>query len=274
MASYRPNLLRWAGALLVAGVLLLVFNLDLLGAYAPIAQMVTAGVLAAGGAGFLLTTLRRRQQWWRVMPGWTLLALAGMMLLATRPDLPRPWIAAALFAGLALAFTHLYLFDRDEHWWAIIPGGFMLVLAAVIALSVVTAQLETLGALLFVGMGLVFGLVYLLGGARHWWALIPGMVLVLFGVLLYTTDRQGDSAATDALLRWWPAALIVLGALLAYLGAGALSPREKLSVNTAPAAKANGEPPRGRLGEYSGPAPGATIEILPDPDEEPRSRHG
>lgn len=270
MANRRPNLLVWSAVLLATGLLLLLFNLDLLAGYEPMAQLVTAGGLALGGVGFLITTLRRREQWWRVMPGWTLLALASMTLLATRPDLPRPLIAAALFVGLALAFTHLYLFDRREHWWAVIPGGFMLVLAGVISLSIVTVRLETLGALLFVGMGLVFALVYLLEGGRHWWALIPGLVLVLFGVLLYTVDQQGDGQVTVALLRWWPAALIVLGALLAYLGAGATPRREKLSVNTAP--QGDADAPRGRLGDYSGPAPGATIDILPDPDEESRSR--
>lgn len=269
MEENRRNQLLWATALILAGTLLLLFNLDLLAAYEPTAQFVLAGLLSVGGVGFLLATIGRRAHWWRLMPGWTLLALAGMTLLATQPDIPRPLIAALLFVGLALAFAHVYLVARGEHWWAIIPGGFMLVLAGVISLSIFTVRLETLGAVLFVGMGLVFALVYLLGGQRHWWAVIPGMVLVLFGLLLYTVDRQtGDGAFTTFLLRWWPIAPILVGIWLAYRGVrGGASHAEKLSVNVAPGNKAESPPLRERLGDYSQPAPGATIDILPDPDE-------
>jgi hypothetical protein len=274
MEENRRNRLLWAAALILAGTLLLLFNLDLLAAYEPTAQIVLAGLLGAGGLGFLLATIGRRAQWWRLMPGWTLLALAAMTLLATQPDVPRPLIAALLFVGLALAFAHVYLVARGEHWWAIIPGGFMLILAGVISLSIFTARLETLGAVLFVGMGLVFALVYLLGGQRHWWAVIPGMVLVLFGLLLYTVDRQtGDGALTTFLLRWWPIAPILVGFWLAYRGVSGGTPHaEKLSVNVAPGNKAESPPLRERLGEYSQPAPGATIDILPDPDERSTSK--
>ena len=84
-------------------------------------------------------------------------------------------------------------------------------LAGVIALTVTITRLETLGAILFVGMGVVFGLVYLLAGKRrHWWALIPAGVLLFFGLLTYSMDN----GVQNALLRWWPAALIVLGAIV------------------------------------------------------------
>ena len=265
------NLLWWALALIVGGVLLLLFNFDLLAAYEPLAQYITAGVLGIAGLAFLLSFFRRRVEWWRVLPGWTLLALAGMVALAAQPGIERPFVAAVLFVGLTLAFVHVYLVNRMEHWWALIPGGFMLVLAAVIALTTRVERVETLGTLLFAGMGLVFFAVYLLAGwRRHWWALIPGAVLLLFAVVIYTVDNVVQSA----LLRWWPLALIVTGAILAYIGAMALPKREKLIVNVAPPAPrqptvasetAAGE--IGQLGDYQQPAPGASVELLPDADE-------
>jgi hypothetical protein len=268
----RRSLLFWAAGLILAGGLLLVFNLGLLDRYEPLAQYVVAGLLALGGAAILISYLVRRTNYWRLMPGWTLLALAALVYLSTLPTLPRPYLAAVIFVGLALAFTNVYFVNRAEHWWAIIPGGFMLVLGIVIALTVTVTRLETLGTVLFVGMGLVFFLVYLLAGARrHWWALIPGGVLVLFGMLAYTADNE----VQGALLRWWPAALLVIGAVLAWIGATlppATPPRFQVNVAPPqpPVKKSSPVPPlteTGRLGDYSQPAPGASVEILPDPDE-------
>jgi peptidoglycan/LPS O-acetylase OafA/YrhL len=170
---------------------------------------------------------------------------------------------------LALAFANLYLVNRAEQWWAILPSGFMAVLAGVIALTATVTRLETLGAILFAGMGVVFALLYLLAGKRrHWWALIPAGVLLLFGLLTYAVD----SGVQTALWQWWPSALIVVGAVLAFLSTVRRAPPERLSVNVAPAPR-TGTPtksppsaPPGQLGEYTQPAPGASVEILPDPD--------
>jgi hypothetical protein len=249
-------------ALVIVGVLLLLFNLDVLARYEPMAQYVAAGLLGLGGLVALVSYLWRREQWWRLMPGWTLVALAAMVLLALNDSIARPHIAAVLFVGLTLAFANLYLVNRTEHWWAIIPGGFMLVLAGVISLTVTITRLETLGAILFAGMGLVFALVYLLAGRRrHWWALIPAGVLLLFGLLTYSVDNT----VQNALLRWWPALLVVIGAGLAFYAATQSPPPPRLSINVAPSMP---PPPakQGQLGDYSQPAPGASVEILPDPD--------
>jgi hypothetical protein len=262
-------MLLWAVALILAGALLLGFNFGLVDRFEPLAQYIVAGLLAAAGLGILGSYLANRANYWRLMPGWTLLALALMVYLSTLAGVPRPYLAAVIFVGLAVAFGNVYLVNRAEHWWAIIPGGFMLVLSSVIALSVNVTRLELLGAVLFVGMGLVFFLVYLLAGTRrHWWALIPAGVLALFGLLTYSVDN----AMQGALLRWWPTVLIVVGAILAWFGATlpAATP-DRMQVNVAPPGHGSAQPaPRGQLGDYSQPAPGASVEVLPDPDDAPR----
>lgn len=264
----------------MAGAGLLLFNFNLFAAYEPLFQYVAAGILGAGALGFGGAYLSTPTHWWRLIPAWTLLSLASMVLLTASPGVNQRLVGGVLFLGLALAFAHIYLLDRQERWWAIIPGGFMLVLGGVIALSSRTERAETLGALLFGGMGLVFFLLYLLDGRRRqWWALIPGTVLILFGFFIFVLDRTGEAGGNSQLLSWWPLFLMALGIFLGWR-AYRKQPGQKLPLNSAPGL---GRTPRpvsgsvnrsartpGALGEYNGPAPGASVELLPDGEESSR----
>ena len=280
----RINSLIWGVVLALAGIGLFLFNLDLFVRFEPYVQYVASallGVLALGFVGSYVTArfspAARRgagtsggvDHWWRLIPAWTLFALAVMVYLSTLRELDQRVTAGALFVGQAIAFAHIYLLDRAERWWAIIPGGFMLMLGGTIALSSLTEEPAVLGSALFIGLGAVFFLLYLLGQRRQlWWALIPGSVLVLFGLFLFSADR-GEQLL---ILRWWPLLLPLLGAWLIWRATRPL-PKRKLSTNSAPSqSPARSQPsesdarPR-RLGEYGGPAPGATVEVLPDPEE-------
>ena len=126
----RIGSLTWGVLLALAGVGLLLFNLDALVRFEPYIQYAGAALLALPALGFIGSYLSARSNWWRLIPGWTLLALAVMVYLTTLRELDQRVTAAALFVGQALAFAHVYLLDRVERWWAVIPGGFMLMLAA------------------------------------------------------------------------------------------------------------------------------------------------
>ena len=280
----RISSLIWGVVVALAGIGLLLFNLDLFVRYEPYVQYFTSallGVLALGFIGSYVTArispaARRRdgasggvEHWWRLIPGWTLIALAVMVYLTTLPALDQRVTAGVLFVGQAIAFAHIYLLDRAGRWWAIIPGGFMLMLGGTIALSSLNEDPKVLGTALFIGLGAVFFLLYLLGQRRQlWWALIPGSVLVLFGLFLFSAN----SGEQHLILRWWPLLLPLLGAWLIWRATRPL-PNRKLSTNSAPSqsgsrsqsSESNARPRR--LGEYGGPAPGATVEVLPDPEE-------
>lgn len=269
MAEYRLNGLLWAAALVIGGLVILLFNFDLVGADRPQVRLLVAGGLALAGVGFFVAFGLARQHWWRLIPAWTLLGLAGMVLLNTLGWATAVVQGALLFAGLALAFAHIYLLNRTEHWWAIIPGGFMLVLGGVVALSG-QAPLTLLGGLLFAGMGLVFGLVYLLGDRRRqWWALVPAAILLIFGFFVFARDVE-DGAG---LLRWWPLLLVLLGFYVGWQ-ATRRSPPERMRVESTPATlgrrsaispPANQAPAQtGTLGDYQEPAPGTSVEVLSD----------
>ena len=280
----RISGLVWGVVLAVAGIGLLLFNLGLFARYEPYVQYVAAGLLGVLALGFVGSYLSARlspaarrgdgagggsDHWWRLIPAWTLIALAVMVYLSTLRELDQRVTAAALFVGQAIAFAHIYLQDRAGRWWAIIPGGFMLMLGGTIALSSVTEEPAALGTALFVGLGAVFFLLYLLGQrGQLWWALIPGSVLVLFGLLLFSAER-GEQIWV---LRWWPLLLPLLGAWLIWRATRPLANR-KLATNSAPGrSRSTSQPPEKparprRLGEYGGPAPGAAVEVMPDPEE-------
>ncbi len=270
MPDSRMRNLLWSVLLIASGVVLLFYNAGLFAAFTPIPQYTLAGCCLAAGIAFFVGFARAQDEWWRLIPAWTFLALSLMAGLNGFAVVPQPISAALVFGGLALAFAHIYLRSRVANWWALIPGGFMLVLGIVIGLSSQITRVEVLAALLFVGLGIVFLLLYWAGDhRRQWWALIPGAVLVIFGLLVLTVGQEGD----NPLLKWWPALLILIGLVVGWRSWRRPLP-EKLTVNTAPRATRQTPQPqvdspstRGILGEYSRPAPGASVEIIEGPDD-------
>lgn len=271
MIDSRLRAIVWSFVLIGSGVLLLLFEFGVLTPYTPLLQYILAGLFVFGAILFFGAFARSPAEWWRVIPGWTLLALASVLVLSTSA-VDQRWLGAAIFAGLALAFIHVYLTERAGRWWALIPGGFLGVLGAVIGVSVWDIPVEGLALLLFGGLGGVFFLLFLLH-RRQWWAVLPGGVLLVVAAL--AAVRSNDSQAAP-LLRWWPLLLIGAGLLTALQARRRPAP-DRLQVNAAPARKGRTKPntpsnsratPRANmLGEYVQPAPGAAVEVLPDPEE-------
>ncbi len=256
-----------------SGVLLLLFEFNLLTPYTPLLHYVLAGLFVFAAILFFGGFARTPAEWWRVIPGWTLLALAVILLLSTLA-VDQRWLGATVFGGLALAFAHVYLTDRVGRWWALIPGGFLLVLGLVIGLSVWIDRIEWLALLLFGGLSLVFFLLFLLH-RRQWWAVLPGGVLFAFAALAAVRSDDGEIAP---LLRWWPVLLILAGVWTALRAERRSSP-ERLQIHHAPARKKRRQQPSPQpttiestarpagLGDYTQPAPGATVQVLTDLDE-------
>lgn len=196
MRRYDPRLIL--GVLLVLGGLLAL--LDAM-------EVITNGggifwglIFAAGGLIFLYMLINDRNNWWAAFPAFTLLGLALSSFL---PDSLDGYGGLVFFAGISIGFWWVY-FTGTERWWAIIPAGVLLTLGIVSTVDNFAGDLAT-GGLFFLGLGLTFILVAVLpGGSGRSWALIPGVILLLFGALLGTPYR----GLTDYL---WPAVLILLG---------------------------------------------------------------
>ncbi|MDY6878189.1 MAG: hypothetical protein SWK90_18555 [Chloroflexota bacterium] len=88
-----------------------------------------------------------------------------------------------LFGAGGLLFMYVFLTNR-ANWWAVIPGFVLLSLAALIALEQFAPEVggNWGGALFLGGIGLAFWVVYFTK-REHWWAVIPGGVLLTLALV-------------------------------------------------------------------------------------------
>jgi hypothetical protein len=200
MRRIDPRLL--IGILLVLGGVLSL--LDVQGIISNASGIFWGLVFAAGGFAFLYLWYNERSSWWAAFPGFTLLGLAASAFL---PESLEAYAGLVFFLGISTAFWWVYFTDRS-HWWAIIPAGVLLTLGVVSVLDNMEG-LET-GGVFFLGLGITFLLVALLPGeSSRSWALIPGILLVLFGAI-FGTPFLGLAGY------FWPAVLIVLGGFFVF----------------------------------------------------------
>ena len=187
--------------LVVAGAALLLQNF---GVFGPIlANAVWVLLFGLGGLVFLAVFILNREQWWALIPGLTLLGLAILVGFGERLG---AWGGAIFLASIGLSFWLIYAV-RPEFWWAIIPGGSLFSVAALVALEASgRVKDEATVGVMFLGIAITFGLVYLLPGGQEErrWALIPGGILALMGFLMLIT--------LGGLINYiWALALIVAG---------------------------------------------------------------
>ena len=215
-STRRPSdALIWGIFLFIGGLILLLNNL---GDF-PWIAWIAAAVFAVAGLYFVGRFVGNRRQWWPIIPGLTLLGLAATVFLSVQGLVPQAWLATIFLGGIGLGFWIIFILDR-AHWWAVIPGG-MLWVIAILAVLNQTTQLDNnqQGGLLFIGLGLVFGILYLLRNAQRplGWAAIPALALTVFGIIAVTAE--GASASTMSINRLWPllAGAVGLGLLLGQL---------------------------------------------------------
>lgn len=201
MRRIDPRL--FIGILLVLGGVLAL--LDVQGIISNAGGIFWGLVFAAGGIGLIFLMFNDRSNWWAAFPAFTLLGLAASAFL---PESLQAYGGLVFFIGISAAFWWVYFTDRAR-WWAIIPAGVLLTLGVVSAVDNIMAGRET-GGFFFLGLGITFLLVALLPSTgQRSWALIPGILLVLFGIVLGVPFFGFASY-------FWPAVLIVLGGFLVF----------------------------------------------------------
>jgi hypothetical protein len=203
-SKWPESRLFWGGLLILAGVLFLAQNLGFL----QIGDLFWGLLLLAAGLFFLSMFIRDRMTWWAFIPGMTLVGMAAAVSLSfLAPRFADMWSGALVLGGIGLGFLAVYIADR-RRWWAVIPGGVLLTLAASSGLAHFAPDSTNLGVF-FLGIGATFAAVGLLSSppGELRWAWIPAGILLLVGVVLVV--------ASEKLLNYlWPVALIVTGLFL------------------------------------------------------------
>jgi hypothetical protein len=198
----------WGALLILLGVLLLLQAVGVLGALNDLAWSLL--FVTAGGVFLYIFLSAVQERWWAAIPGFALLGLAAAVLFSRIAPPALSGLSGALFLGsIGLGFLAVFV-TNPRHWWAIIPGGTLISLAGVTALDVVRAEFLNPGSVLFIGLGITFGVLGALSGYLNQnlrWAYIPAAILLIVGFVIATPFA-------GALTWLWPLALIALGAYL------------------------------------------------------------
>ncbi len=266
-------ILAWAVFLVAAGVFLLLKNL---GVFQQWGDAAWGGLFAAVGLAFVIWFVVDRERYWRAIAGFTLLGIGAVILFGWRNVNLGDWRGALVLFGVALGFWAVLLSHADN-WWAVIPAGVLTVVGMLVGLGADFQQAAWLAAL-FVGLGLVFLLLYLARFGQHdtRWAGIPAAALLLVGLV----TGVGAVGGPSNLQKFWPAALILIG--LALLVIFLLSWRSREALPTGPVqapdrgapapemppAKQPAAPPTGA------PAPADIYDVLAQQPSEPAADGG
>ncbi len=191
--------------LIAGGVLLGAQQLGLL--RGDWSDAVFAGLWGLGALFFFDLYRRDRNQWWFGLVAFILAGLAVGGLLSLFFPAIGDAIGGAIFFG-AMAFGFILVYRRDSNnWWALIPAGVMLSLAAISVADDLPFQLPfDEGGLLFIGIGLTFLVLTQIkvAGENLSWAIYPAIPLILFGLFV----AFGRSASWNVL---WPVLIIIFG---------------------------------------------------------------
>jgi hypothetical protein len=236
MITKENKQLLWGALLIALGGFFLLQVTGILGALSDLFWSLAFG---AAGAVFLyvfFTALHDR--WWAAIPGFTLLGLAATVFYSRFAPPVLDGMTGAIFLGsIGAGFLAIFL-TNPRRWWALIPGGALFSVAGVAAVDALPFRFLNSASVLFIGLGLTFGVLGLLStylGQNLRWAYIPAAVLLGLGLVVVTPF--------EGALAWlWPLALIGAGAYLILRRAStpvALTPPPAPQAPATPAPKAD-----------------------------------
>ncbi len=203
--------LYWGIGLFAVGLFFTLFTFGPLATYQEQIVWAVIALLGLGGLAALAYAVLRTERWWYFIPAFLLLSMAAIVYLGVKQEVQGILLAILLFIGLGLAHLVIFLTDRETRWWAWISAGSFFVLSAVVFFGPRMSP-ALVGSLLFLGMSLVFYLLYLITPAslRRWWMLALATALIIGAAFTFTMA----GAAQASVFRFWPLALILFGVAL------------------------------------------------------------
>ena len=195
MANRRITLLLGIALIALGGLLLL----ETVGVVPDLSPIIWAGVFASASVFFAtMYFVSGKERWVWLIPAFATGGLAVIVALSLT-GIDGIWLGALFMASVSAPFWLIYLLNRQEHWWALIPGYATAVVTAIILVSEQWAG-ELIGTLVMWSIALPFFFVYL-RNREHWWALIPGTIMAGMGlIVLLATQGSGEVIGTIVLL--------------------------------------------------------------------------
>jgi hypothetical protein len=172
-------------------------------------ETIGALFMLAVGAPFLLVYALDRKHWWALIPGGVLAGMALIILLTTR--MTGEMMGAVVLSVMALPFLAVYVAAPQKNWWGLIPAGVLGSLAVMVFVitgrSVSDDLAARLSGILFLGVGLTFGVLWLQRtSVPTAWAIYPAGGFVILAALAFALGARLDLV--------WPLVLIGGGLVL------------------------------------------------------------
>lgn len=116
--------------------------------------LVATFVLTAVAIPFIVAFLYNRALWGLLIPAYVLLVIGLMVPLLESGILNDLLIPAYVMFAIAIPFLAVFLWNR-EHWWALIPGGILLVIGFAFLAAEAAVELIVPAVLILVGIGIL-----------------------------------------------------------------------------------------------------------------------
>ena len=115
---------------------------------------VASFVLTAVAIPFIVAFLQDRSRWAFLIPAYVLLAVGLMVPLLESGVLDGVLVPAYVMFTIAIPFFAVYLWNR-RHWWALIPGGVLLIISFAFLFAEAAVELILPAVLILVGVGIL-----------------------------------------------------------------------------------------------------------------------
>ena len=133
---------------------------------------------------------------WRIYLGIFLVTLGSIVMLQTLGIITFASSLLSLGIGIAFcvggaSFLYTLLSNHQENWWASFPGVILFTLGLTIGISAVFPRIGNFiaGPFFLAGISLSFWLVFLIT-PRHWWAIIPGGVMLTISAVALLSNFE------------------------------------------------------------------------------------